>query len=172
MTIDINRRKFVTSTGAAIFVTSLCSTGPRVALAAQQETVLSVTPAPGVDAVHFTDNMLSEMPQIHFTTQTIWTDGPQRFSGPSLMTVLDAAGVRDPEADILLGALNGYSATCPAELITANAPIIANRRDELPFGVREKGPLWVVFPYDADVRFRSETIYAISVWQLTDIKVS
>ena len=66
-------------------------------------------------------------------------------------------------------ALNGYSVTFAREAIEDRVPIIATRRDGKPFGPRDLGPLWVVYPYDAEVRFRSETVYAQSIWQLTRI---
>ena len=32
--------------------------------------------------------------------------------------------------------------------------------------LRDKGPLWVVFPYDASEEFRRDEIYAQSIWQV------
>jgi hypothetical protein len=40
-----------------------------------------------------------------------------------------------------------------------------------PMPVREKGPLWIVFPYDESPKFRSDYIYSQSVWQLNRIDV-
>ena len=37
--------------------------------------------------------------------------------------------------------------------------------------LRDKGPLWLVYPYDADTAYQSEVIYARSVWQLDRIEV-
>ena len=61
--------------------------------------------------------------------------------------------------------------TLPISLISADAPIIATRINGKPFTIKEKGPLWVVFPYDRGPEFRTETNYAVSVWQLTEISV-
>jgi hypothetical protein len=35
--------------------------------------------------------------------------------------------------------------------------------------VREKGPLWIVYPYDKNEKFQTEEIYARSVWSLWKI---
>jgi hypothetical protein len=37
--------------------------------------------------------------------------------------------------------------------------------------VRDKGPLWVIYPYDAVPEYKSERIYARSIWQLVSIEV-
>jgi hypothetical protein len=37
--------------------------------------------------------------------------------------------------------------------------------------VRDKGPLWIVYPYDAKPEYRQELIYSRSIWQLDHIEV-
>jgi len=37
--------------------------------------------------------------------------------------------------------------------------------------VREKGPLWVIYPYDSDAKFRTEVIYSRSIWQLDRLAI-
>jgi len=38
-------------------------------------------------------------------------------------------------------------------------------------GLREKGPLWVIYPYDSDAKFRTEVIYSRSIWQLDRLAI-
>jgi hypothetical protein len=38
--------------------------------------------------------------------------------------------------------------------------------------VREKGPIWMIFPYDSVEAFRTEQTYARSIWQLDRIAVT
>jgi hypothetical protein len=38
--------------------------------------------------------------------------------------------------------------------------------------IREKGPLWLVYPYDLNKAYQSETIYSRSIWQLVRIDQS
>lgn len=119
----------------------------------------------------FSDEALSALPQISFVTKTLWTEGSMEFSGPSLQSVLSAAGLSDATSTIRLTALNDYSVTIERSLIENTAPIVANRMDGAPFSVRDKGPLWLMFPFDLEMRFRSETYYALSIWQLSLIEV-
>ena len=112
---------------------------------------------------------LENLPVVSFQTGTIWTEGQMTFSGPTLASVLTLVGAGG--GNLLLRAVNDYEVTLPISLVSADAPIIATHINGKPFTVREKGPLWVVFPYDRGPEFRTETSYAVSVWQLTEISV-
>lgn len=111
---------------------------------------------------------LDGLPQQNFETSTLWTEGVIAFSGPSLRSVLDAAGV-SPEASIEATALNDYSITFKADDLEEDVPIVATRRDGKTFGPRQLGPLWIVYPFDSDATYRSDLVYARSLWQLTRI---
>lgn len=121
--------------------------------------------APGLG---FDRAMLEALPQERFVTTTIWTTGRHTFSGPALRSVLDAAGV-PPGTGVALSALNDYRIPIGPAMIEPRVPIVATRMDGAPFGARDKGPLWLVWPYDAADRYRSEEIFARSVWQLIAI---
>ncbi|RID92494.1 hypothetical protein D2N39_07570 [Gemmobacter lutimaris] len=66
-------------------------------------------------------------------------------------------------------ALNDYAIDVDWSKIDDQAPIIATRINGATFGVRENGPLWVIYPFDSNIRFQDEMIYASSVWQLIAI---
>ncbi|MDO9524500.1 MAG: hypothetical protein Q7J57_03015, partial [Gemmobacter sp.] len=121
------------------------------------------------DAAEFDMAMLDALPQQSFATSTIWTHGILQYSGPSLRSVLDA--VQHKGTSVAATGANDYRATVPVALIEETAPIIANRLAGQPFDVRERGPLWLVFPYDAHERFRTEAVYAQSVWQLVALTI-
>lgn len=123
----------------------------------------------GTDLRAFTDADLMALPQVSFNTSTIWTNATAQFSGPSLASVLEAAGAQD--GNIRMTAINDYKVDMPRAQIEPAAPIIANRIDGAPFGIREKGPLWLVFPFDSDDRYQTEEVYSFSIWQLTQIQI-
>jgi hypothetical protein len=50
--------------------------------------------------------------------------------------------------------------------------MIAYLRNGNPMPLRDKGPLWIVYPFDSSSDFQSETIYSRSIWQLNRIAVS
>lgn len=117
---------------------------------------------------------LLALPQQHYATATIWTEGVSVFAGPSLWDVLAAHGVpldKADQIDLRLTALNGYHVEMPLAAVTQAVPLLALTRDGVALTARDKGPVWVIYPYDADPRWRSEVIYARSIWQLHDITV-
>lgn len=131
-----------------------------------QDVLLRVT-TPNGQEVAFDRATLESLPQISFETSTIWTEGKVRFAGPALLTVLRKAGITAGKVE--LWALNDYFADLDLADLTEGWPIIATRRDGSPFGVRDNGPLWLVYPYDRGTEFADEGIYAASVWQLVSV---
>ena len=119
-------------------------------------------------AMAFDRAMLKDLPRTSFTTSTIWTDGKHSFTGVKLADLLDAV---DAEGGTLRAtALNDYEITMPVAEARDGA-LIAYAMDGEAMSVREKGPLWIVYPYDSDIAYQSETIYARSIWQLNRIRI-
>ncbi len=114
---------------------------------------------------------LQALPHRRFTTTTIWTRGPQRFEGVLLRDLMLALGAR-PGAMLLAHATNAYSARIPLSSATDPGPIVAYLRNGKPMTLRENGPLWLVFPYDADRRWQTEVVYSRSIWQLDQITIA
>jgi hypothetical protein len=114
-------------------------------------------------------DLLVELGTTEFETETIWTDGPQTFVGVELIDLLAAL---EAEGDILRAvALNDYAVEIPVSDAVEGGPIIAFLRNGEEMSVREKGPLWLVYPYDNAPEYRAEVIYARSIWQLARIEV-
>lgn len=115
---------------------------------------------------------LDRLPQHSFTTSTQWTEGKIKFSGPALKDVLGLLGsIEADEETVPLVAANAYEVELNQALLELDVPIVSTRMNDETFGTREKGPLWVVFPYDADEAYRREGVYAASVWHLIEIQV-
>ncbi|KDB05012.1 oxidoreductase [Defluviimonas sp. 20V17] len=135
-------------------------------------TVKRAIPGQGTPSVkRFDMAMLQALPHRSFTTTTIWTKGPQRFEGVLLRDLMRALGA-PPGAMLLAHAQNAYSARIPLSSATDPGPIIAYLRNGKPMSLREKGPLWLVFPYDADRRWQTEVVYSRSIWQLDQITIA
>jgi|TARA_R110000787_G_scaffold126902_2_gene238140 hypothetical protein len=110
---------------------------------------------------------LMEMPATEFYTSTPWTTGVQKFKGVEFKLLLDTYGI---DADtVRVSALNDYSVMVPANVLRADGAILAYHLNDAEMSVREKGPFWVVFPYDKDVRFQTDAYWAYSVWQVKAI---
>lgn len=113
--------------------------------------------------------MLHAMPQRTIKTSTIWTQGEQSFSGADLHELLAALGI--VQGTIRVVALNNYAVEIPVAEIQAGGAILADLRNDLPMSVRDKGPLWIIYPYDQSEDFRTEVVYSRSVWQVDRIEV-
>ncbi len=137
---------------------------------AQSVMALQVTPsASQSQPVELSLADLDAMAQVTFTTSTIWTDEDVTFSGVPLKVLLAEIGARGTAIEMV--ALNDYKVTLPVTALEDSAPSVATRMDGAPMSVRDKGPYWVVFPYDQDLKYQSETIYSFSIWQLNRLKV-
>ncbi|MEX0312138.1 MAG: oxidoreductase [Tateyamaria sp.] len=112
---------------------------------------------------------LDAMDQVSFSTSTIWTDGEVTFSGVPLAALLDAHDADGTAVEMV--ALNDYKVTMDLADLEDAAPIVATRMNGEVMSVRDKGPYWVVFPYDQDPKYQTETIYSLSIWQLNRLKV-
>ena len=47
--------------------------------------------------------------------------------------------------------------------------MLAYLMDGKTMSVREKGPLWLIYPFDDNADYRSEETYAHSIWQIARI---
>ncbi len=112
---------------------------------------------------------LESLPQHAYTTQTPWFKSPKRFSGPLLRDVLAAA--RAQGTQITAAALNDYKADIPYDDALRHKMLVATRLDGKPMAVRDKGPLFIIYPYDESADLRSERYYSRSVWQLRALSV-
>lgn len=132
-----------------------------------QEIVLTVTH--GGETTELDMAALEAMEIRKFETTTIWTEGLQTFTGVPLAVLLGNLGLT--AGAIKATAINDYSVEIPVEDAVEGGPIIAYRLNGDRMSVRDKGPLWVVYPYDSDQVYQTEVIYSRSIWQLYRIDV-
>jgi hypothetical protein len=114
-------------------------------------------------------DMLAALPQRQVVTHTPWHQGEQTFTGPLLREVLAEAGASG--TTLVAVALNNYRCEIPVEDTRQFDVILALLHNGEPMRVRDKGPLFVVYPFDSDERLRTERYYARSAWQLRSLIV-
>ncbi|MDH5798723.1 MAG: oxidoreductase [Paracoccaceae bacterium] len=121
------------------------------------------------DTALFDLAMLQSLPSRTITTTTIWTDGIQVFEGFPLQALVEKLGI---EGGILrMVAKNDYAIEFPVHEIEPEAPVIAYFRNGSEMSVRDKGPLWLVYPYDSSLDYQTEVVFNRSIWQLDRIIV-
>lgn len=121
------------------------------------------------DCFGFDMAMLAALPQVSFQARTPWYAGPRRFTGPLLRDVLAAAGAQGER--LRLRALNDYRVDLPWEDAERHGPIVARLLDGAPMAVRDKGPLFLIYPFDDRPELRSAVYFSRSAWQLWKIEV-
>ena len=117
----------------------------------------------------FDRQMLEDMDTASITTSTPWFNNPVTFEGVALkdlMTRVDASG-----ETVVAIALNDYRATIPLADFYERGAILAIKRDGNYMPISDKGPLFIVYPYDSDPALHSQKYYGRSVWQLSRLIV-
>lgn len=148
-----------------LFAILLFAVAPALAFAG--ETLLTLT---GMGApIEFDREKLEAMEKVTLKTTTIWTEGEQSFTGVPLTTFFGEVGVESGRIKAM--AINDYAIEIPVTDAVPNGPIIAYELNGEPMSVRDKGPLWIVYPYDSNPDYQSEVIYSRSIWQLDRIEV-
>lgn len=113
--------------------------------------------------------MLARLPQHSFTTRTPWYSGPRKFTGPLLRDVLAAAGAQGQQIEAL--AINDYRVSIPLEDAQRYDVLLARLMDDRPMPLRDKGPLFIIYPFDTDAQLRTPVYYGRSAWQVKALTV-
>jgi hypothetical protein len=150
--------------GPAHSETTVSPTGP---------VILTVTGLDEADfpggAVAFDRAMLDALGKAEITTSSIWTDGVHVYGGVMLKDLADHLNISSKS--LTFHALNDYSVEFPATEATKEGPILAYEFDGTLMSVREKGPIWVMYPFDSGAKYRTDTNFSRSIWQLDRIDV-
>lgn len=117
----------------------------------------------------FDMQMLERLPQRSFSTRTPWYPDAVTFTGPLLRDVIAAAGGKGSK--ITAVALNDYKTEIPFDDIHRHDAIVARLMNNRPMPVREKGPLFIVYPFDTKAELRSELYYNRAAWQLSTLRI-
>ena len=149
------------------------ATGARALDAPKGDVILTVSGdisgANAGDAAQFDLELLQDLGRKTFKTSTIWTSGVQTFTGVQLVDLLRSIGVT--QGTMRASAINDYSVEIPVSDAVDGGPIIAYEINGSPMNIRDKGPLWIVYPYDGVSEYKAEQIYSRSIWQLDRIEV-
>ncbi len=123
---------------------------------------------PGGDA-RFDMAMLEALAQRSFTTRTPWYPQARKFTGPLLREVLSQAGARGDQVRAI--ALNDYRIDIPMDDLLRYDVLLARLLDDKPMAVRDKGPLFIVYPFEERPELRNTVYYSRCAWQLKALQV-
>lgn len=117
----------------------------------------------------FDRDMLMNLEVIDQRTMTPWSEGVDLYRGPLLRSVMSAVGA---QTDTLsMTALNDYSAVVPKKDGEDYDVILAMDMNGKAMSVRDKGPIFLLYPFSEDPSLNNEVIQNRSVWQIKSIDV-
>lgn len=117
----------------------------------------------------FDREMLMALGNQELMTDTPWTEGINTFNGPSLKSLLEAVGANG--SNLAFTALNDYTANVPSQDAYDHEVMLAMDMNGKRMSVRDKGPVFVLYPFAKDPSLNNEVIHNRSVWQVKSITV-
>ncbi len=120
-------------------------------------------------AAVFDRAMLEALPSATIVTRTPWTDGETTFEGPLARSVLGLVEAQGTE--VWAAALDDFAATIPIDDFERYDVILALKMNGEPMRIRDRGPLWVIYPWSDHPSLITETYHGRSVWQLKSLQV-
>lgn len=140
---------------------------------AGQPVLLEVTGKIGITnegaTARFDREMLDALPQHRLETYTDWTEGLQVFEGPLLADVLERVGAYG--TSLRATALNDYQVEIPRADSEKYPVLLALRQNGAPMSVRDKGPIWIVYPNSSPEAAIASPHNDKSIWQLRSLDV-
>ncbi len=102
-------------------------------------------------------------------TSTLWTDGTPEFKGVLARDLLDLLAVEGKTVRAI--ALNDYAYDIPISDLRNYPVLLAYEMNGKPLRVRDKGPIWLVFPMDQFAELRDRITQRKMVWQLVEFRI-
>ena len=102
-------------------------------------------------------------------TSTPFSDGLSTFSGVLASRLLDGLGADGTR--LRASALNDYVVTIPIDELRSFPVLLALDRDGRPLSVRDRGPIWVIYPWSEYPQLDDRVHRQRSIWQLSEIEV-
>ena len=102
-------------------------------------------------------------------TKTPWYKESERFEGVRLTRLMSFVGAFGDR--VLVSALNDYSSELPLSDFTQYGTLLALKRNGEYLPVSDKGPLFIIYPFDSNPDLRQDKFYMRSVWQVSEMEV-
>jgi hypothetical protein len=120
-------------------------------------------------AALFDRAMLEALGMVSVETKTPCHTGAVTFEGVPLDKLMKHVGAKGQR--VVAIALNDYSTEIPIEDFAKYGTILALKRDGEYMPVKDKGPLFIIYPYDSKPELKNQTYYSRSAWQVARLVV-
>lgn len=119
------------------------------------------------DKAEFDRDMLEALGVSELALETRWTEGRQVFNGVLASKILDAVAAEG--GVIVARAINDYEVRIPLSDMRRYPVLFALKQNGSYMRVRNKGPIWIVYPHETFPELDTEEISDRWVWQLSEI---
>jgi hypothetical protein len=158
---------------ASLAITASTKANDRVLPAPAGEVLLSVCGNVGRtsdgECARFDRVFLERLGMRKLVTGNPFVEGVQHYEGVLLADLLDK--VEATGQTLVVKALDGYTVNVPLSDAREYPVLLALKWNGKVMRVRDKGPIWIVYPLDQYPHLNTETYSARSVWQLSSITV-
>ena len=124
----------------------------------------------GQAAIAFDREGLEALGMTSFETMTPWYATKVKFEGVPMAKLMRSVGANGQKLSVT--ALNDYTTEIPIEDFEKYNVILAMKRDGQYMPVSDKGPLFIVYPFDANPELKNQKFYGRSAWQVAKMAVS
>jgi hypothetical protein len=140
-------------------------------LAAAAETLLVMRNATaGQQEVRLSEADLLALPQVTIRTHTEFTDGAVDFVGPLARDVLSLIAAGSAQTAHMVAA-NEYAVDIPIRDFADYDVIFALAANGQRLSLRDKGPIWVMYPLDDHTELQDPLYNIRLIWQLTAVEL-
>ncbi|TDN50951.1 molybdopterin-dependent oxidoreductase [Scandinavium goeteborgense] len=112
---------------------------------------------------------LEKLGMVSFQTTSPWYDGRTTFTGIPLQKLMDYVGAKGSVVKVT--ALNDYTTEIPLNDFKKFNVILALKINGEYMRIRDKGPLFVVYPYDSIPELNNQIYYSRSAWQVSRMNI-
>lgn len=121
------------------------------------------------DRARFDLKMLEEVGVSRVVTSTPWTEGKPVFEGVLIRDLLKRVGASGDTVTPV--AINDYKIDIPRAELEKYPVLLAFKMNGEPLRVRDKGPLWIIYPRDEFPELDTKPVQSRWVWQVKELRV-
>ncbi len=121
------------------------------------------------EEAHLDRQMLQSVGMKKLTTSNQFEPGIHNYEGILLKDLLAYLGASG--STLIATALDGYSVEFPVEEVQKYPVILAMYRNGKQMTVRDRGPIWIIYPLDQFEELKDEKYSSRSIWQLNRLVV-
>jgi hypothetical protein len=122
----------------------------------------------GDGKAQFDAALLESLGTARLVTSTPWTEGRPVFEGVPMRALVERLGAEGKTATVV--ALNDYRMQIPVADFLQYPVLLASKMNGNTLRIRDKGPLWLIYPQDDFAELRNKPTQAKWVWQIKEIR--